>query len=404
MPRVLHILNRMTIGGHSLIINTLMKHMPANYEMKLIVGRPEPQENIAEDFLQDLLHSTVEIPEMVRSISLKNDFQAYKKIKAVIEEFKPDIVHTHTSKPGAIGRIAAAHCKVPVILHTFHGHVFHSYFSPLKSQMIVQIERFLAGKSNQLIALSDQQKDELVNTYKIASANKVQIIRLGLQLDKFTEHLQEKRKVFRSSFQLDDDSIAIGIIGRLAPIKNLSFFVRAFHALLQSAKTIDKKLKAFIVGDGECRVQLELLCNELNLGFSSPEKPDYKQPVIFTSWRNDIDTVAAGIDIVALTSLNEGNPISLIEAQAASKPIVATNCGGVKDVVKDGETAFLSPVGDLQSFVANLERLVADETLRRTMGANGVKIAFEKFSYTELIRSTCSLYEQELALHKHSLS
>ena len=92
-----------------------MKHMPADYEMKLIVGRPEPQENIAEGFLQDLSPYTVEIPEMVRSISLKNDLKAYKKIKAVIEEFKPDIVHTHTSKPGAIGRLAAAHCKVPVM-------------------------------------------------------------------------------------------------------------------------------------------------------------------------------------------------------------------------------------------------------------------------------------------------
>lgn len=376
-----------------------MKHMPADYEMKLIVGRPEPQENIAEGFLQDLSPYTVEIPEMVRSISLKNDLKAYKKIKAVIEEFKPDIVHTHTSKPGAIGRLAAAHCKVPVIVHTYHGHVFHSYFSPFKSQMIVQIERYLAGKSNKLIALSPQQKDELVNTYKIADTDKVQIIRLGLQLNKFVEDLEEKRQAFRHSFGLANDTVAIGIIGRLAPIKNISFFVRAFHAVQHANGSTAPPLKAFIVGDGECRSELEMLCKELQLGISTPEKPDYTQPVIFTSWRHDIDTVGAGMDIVALTSLNEGTPISLIEAQAASKPIVATNCGGVKDVVQHGETAFLSPVGDLPAYVANLQLLIHDEALRKTMGAKGASIAFERFSYTELISATCALYEEELRKH-----
>lgn len=387
----------MNVGGHSLFINTLMNHMPSNYELKLIVGRPEPKENIAVDFLHNLEQSTIEIPDMVRDISLKHDLIAYKKIKAVIEQYKPDIVHTHTSKPGAIGRLAAANCKVPVVLHTYHGHVFHSYFSPLKSQVIIQIERYLAGKSNKLIALSEQQKDELVKTYKIAEADKVQIIRLGLELNKFVENSAEKRAIFRSSFGLSDATITIGIVGRLVPIKNISFFLKAFHQLLTLTAGSKQKVQAFIVGDGECRPSLESLCKQLNLGYSTPEQPDFSQSIIFTSWRDDIDYVAAGMDIIALTSLNEGNPISLIEAQAASKPIVATNCGGVKDVVKDGETAFLSAVGDLPAFVAHLQQLVEDEALRKNMGARGTKVAFEKFSYTELIRSTCALYEQELS-------
>ncbi|HSC53845.1 MAG TPA: glycosyltransferase [Phnomibacter sp.] len=394
MPRILRIFNRMIIGGPALNVSLLTKYLPSEYETTLVVGSPDAHEQKADYLLERLGLEKIIIPEMGREISMVDDLIAYRKIKSLIKQLKPDIVHTHTSKPGAIGRWAAATCNVPVIVHTFHGHVFHSYFSPLKTKMYIEIERKLAQKSSKLIAISEGQKRDLTEVYKIAPEEKVAVINLGLDLDPFKENMDQKRKQFRCQFGLEEDVIAIGIIGRLAPIKNHQLFLNAIKELTTSSH---KKIKGFIVGDGECRGQLEDYCRSIGLGFSSAEHPDLSQPIIFTSWRTDIDVVNAGLDIITLTSFNEGTPVSIIEAQASSKPIVSTYCGSIADIVLENETALLSPIQQPEQFICNLKKVAEHDDLRRSMSARGANFAFSKFGYHRLVHETDTLYQQLLA-------
>lgn len=394
MPKILRIFNRMIIGGPALNVSLLTHFLAPKYETKLVVGIPDPHEKTADFLLERFQVNPIVVPEMSRSVAFRNDLISYRKIKAIIEEFKPDIVHTHAAKPGAIGRLAAAKCKVPVILHTYHGHYFHSYFSPWKTRAYLEIEKHMAKKSTRIIAISEQQKMELSDTYRIAPADKFEVIPLGLFLEPFQTNIEEKRKSFRTAFGLDDDFIAIGIIGRLAPIKNHRLFVEAIDFL---RKHSEKKIKAFIVGNGECMEEIKGFCQALSIGYSLPESPDFSQPIIFTSWRTDIDVVNAGLDIITLTSLNEGTPVSIIEAQASSKPIVSTLCGGIQDIIIENETGLLSKLEDQQSFFDNLLKLVDNGCLRNKMSEKGAQWAQEKFSHHRLIADMDKLYEKLLA-------
>ena len=394
MPRILRIFNRMIIGGPALNVSLLTKYLPISYDTTLVVGAPDSHEKKADYLLEKLVIQPIMIPEMGREISLVDDMVAYKKIKTLIKKINPDIVHTHTSKPGAIGRWAAAACGVPIVVHTYHGHVFHSYFSPLKTKVYIEIERRLAQKTNQLIAISEGQKRDLTEVYKIAPEEKVTVINLGLHLDPFAENMEAKRKHFREEFELDDSTIAIGIIGRLAPIKNHQLFIDAINSISKSSR---QKIKGFIVGDGECREMLQQYSKDVGLGFSTPENRDYTKPIIFTSWRTDIDVVNAGLDIISLTSLNEGTPVSIIEAQAAAKPVVATACGSIADIVLNNETALISPVNDPAQYIHNLKQVAESEDLRKKMSLRGTHFAFSKFGYHRLVHETDMLYQSLLA-------
>ena len=225
MPKVLRIINRFNIGGPTYNAAYLTKYLPEEYETLLIGGDKEESEDSSQHILGELGINPVIIPEMRRAIRFGNDYSAYKKIKQIIEEFKPDIVHTHASKAGTLGRMAAFSCKVPAVVHTFHGHVFHSYFNKTKTKIFKRIERKLAQKSSAIVAISNTQKQELGLVHKIADLNKIEVIPLGFDLNRFQENLSKKRAVFRTKYQIEDDEIAIGIIGRLVPIKNHDFFL-----------------------------------------------------------------------------------------------------------------------------------------------------------------------------------
>jgi glycosyltransferase involved in cell wall biosynthesis len=328
---------------------------------------------------------------MGRSIHPLKDYKAYKKVQKIIRDFKPDIVHTHSAKPGAVGRLAASSLNIPAIVHTYHGHVFHSYFGKLKTKLIINTERYLAKRSHALIAISDQQRNELTEDFHIADRDKFKVIPLGFELKKFSENQEEKRKKFRQEFNLRDDEIAIGIIGRLVPIKNHDLFLEGISYVLSTAS---KKIKAFIIGDGETRQALEGRANQLNIRFSHDHDPNAS--LIFTSWRNDIDVINAGLDIIALTSLNEGTPVSLIEAQAANKPIVSTRVGGIGDIVLENETALLSETNDIRSFQENLLRLVEDDEMRNSFNQRGARHVQGKFSVERLANDMSDLYYELL--------
>ena len=386
MPKILRIINRFNLGGPTYNAAYLTKNLSPEFETMLVGGVKSDTEDSSEFIVHDLGIEPVIIPEMKRAINPKNDWIAYKKIQKIIKNFQPDIVHTHASKAGALGRLAASKQKVPVIIHTFHGNVFHSYFNPLKTSLYKNIEQYLAKKSTRIIAISEKQKEELSIIHKICHSDKITVIPLGFDLLRFQENMEEKRRAFRKKFNIDDDEIAIGIVGRIVPVKNHGLFIEALSHV--KART-SCKIRAFIVGDGEDRQKIEYAAKKLNID---------KATLTFTSWIKDIDHVYAGMDIIALTSLNEGTPVSLIEAQAANKPIVSTKAGGVENVVIPKITALLSENNDTLAFSGNLLSLIEKPKMRYDMGKEGWNHVKEKFHYTRLVNDMRKLYKKLLTL------
>jgi glycosyltransferase involved in cell wall biosynthesis len=393
MPRILRIHNRLIIGGPTLNVLYLTKYLSPEFETLLIVGEKENHEKDANFLADEMGIKAILIPDMGRSIHPVKDYKAYKQVKKIINDFKPDIVHTHAAKPGAVGRLAASSLSVPVIVHTYHGHVFHSYFGKLKTQFIINTERYLAKKSDALIAISEQQKKELAEEFKIAGKDKFRIIPLGFELNKFHENQEQKRKKFREEFKLEENEIAIGIIGRLVAVKNHFLFLEAINYVI---KKTSKKIKAFIIGDGETKEALGDKLRQLNISFTTVDDMNEKALLVFTSWRSDIDVINAGLDIIALTSLNEGTPVSLIEAQAANKPIVSTRVGGISDIVIENETALLSDVNDAEAFGRNLLQLVENDVQRNCLSKKGADHVKEKFSVERLANDMGNLYRELL--------
>ncbi len=393
MPRVLRIFNRLVVGGPVLNVTCLTKYMAPEFETLLVVGERESHEKSADHLARQLGIHFVTVKGMGRSLNPASDYFAYRELKKIIKSYRPDIVHTHAAKPGALGRLAASSEKVPVIVHTFHGHVFHSYFNQAKSKFFINTERYLAKRSDAIVAISEQQRKELAVNFKIAPAEKFRVIPLGFDLDRFRTEQQEKRAKFRREFNLADDEVAVGIIGRLVPVKNHYLFLKAIKHVFSNTS---KKVKAFIIGDGETRSDLENVAREVDISFSTEKSAEHIHPLVFTSWRSDVDVINAGLDIICLTSFNEGTPVSLIEAQAANKPIVSTRVGGIADVVKEGETALLSNINDTEKFSNDLLVLVEDEDLRERLGANSHEHVMTHFSYQRLIKDMSNLYHELL--------
>lgn len=397
MPRILRILNRLAVGGPVLNATYLTRYMQPDFETLLVVGEKEGHEKNADHITTQLGIDYVTINGMGRSINPTSDYFAYQKLRKLIREFKPDILHTHAAKPGALGRLAAKAEGVPVVLHTFHGHVFHSYFSSAKTKFFLQTERFLARRSDAIIAISEQQRKELVEDFRIAPPEKFHVVPLGFDLDRFQTGQEEKRQSFRQEFGLEDDVIAIGIIGRLVPVKNHGLFLNALQHVLQQTS---RKVKAFVIGDGETRSALEEQAAASGIVFSTEKSTAHPHPLVFTSWRSDIDRINAGLDIICLTSFNEGTPVSLIEAQAANKPIVSTKVGGIADIVVEGQTALLSDVKDQEGFSQHLLRLIEDDALRNRLGSNSRSHVMQRFSYQRLVTDMSALYKQLLQKKK----
>lgn len=407
MPRILRIINRFNLGGPTHNAAYLTKHLPGDYETLLVGGQWDESEEGSKHILDAIGVEPLILPEMRRDIAPWRDRTAYRRVKQLIKDFKPDIVHTHAAKAGAVGRMAASEMGVKVIVHTFHGHVFHSYFGQLRTAMYKNIERFLAKRSTRIVAISERQKMELVDEHRICAENKVSVIPLGFDLSKFQQDLENKRKLFRRVYGVADDEIALGIVGRLVPVKNHGLFLQSVKLL---SERTGKKVRAFIVGDGEERERLEQLTRDLGLsmaagpffnghgfGHGANGKPCVANAqVTFTSWIKEVDVVNAGLDIVALTSNNEGTPVTLIEAQAANKPVVSTNVGGIENVILSGRTGLLSPPGDAVRLTDNLFQVVEDEALRARLGAGGWEHVRDRYHYSRLVADTDRMYRELL--------
>lgn len=386
--RLLSVINRLNLGGPTYNVAYLTRYLPDYYESLLVSGLPEAGEESSEYILESLDVRASYLQDMRRALNPFSDSRSYFQMKELIRQFQPSIVHTHAAKAGAIGRPAAWAENVPVVIHTFHGHVFNNYFSPLKTRLFIEIERYLARRSDCVIAISELQKRDLVEKYKICPTEKVSVVPNGFDLTRFTENQAALRADFRQRYHVSDETFAIGIIGRLAPIKNHTLFLEAIKAFGARSET---PFKAFIIGDGETRAATERTARALGIPFTA--SPPFDAPLIFTSWIKNIEWATAGLDVVALSSLNEGTPVSLVEAQAAARPVVATDVGGVADVVLAGESGLLVPSNDVRAFADALHALALAPELRARMGANGRAFAIKYFSYQTLIQNMDALYQ-----------
>lgn len=394
MPKILRIINRFNLGGPTYNVAYLTKYMPPDFETLLVGGQHEESEEGSSHILSDLGIEPVIIGDMKREIGLRDDYAAYRKLRYIIHKFKPDIVHTHASKAGALGRLAAKNEGVPLIFHTFHGHVFHSYFGKAKTYFFKSVERRLALSTDRIIAISDGQKQELSIEHKICPPDKISVIPLGFDLAKFWTDSASKRLSFRQRFGLMHDEVAVGIIGRLVPVKNHDLFLEAASRIVKSSSV---KVRFFIIGDGEMRD--DLLQRAENMGLKTVYMPEGNSPhqLVFTSWIKNVDWAMAGLDLVVLTSFNEGTPVSLIEAQAAGKPVVSTRVGGIENIVIEGESALLSENNNANQLTANMLSLIENKSLREEMAQAGLPFVREKFHYSRLVSDMSELYSSMLA-------
>ena len=383
--KILRIINRFNIGGPTYNATFLTRFISDDYDTLLVGGLPDEGETDSLHVLKEYGVEPLLIEEMKRLPSFQNDRKAYLRLKEIIKEYKPDIVHTHASKAGALGRKAALSCKVPIIVHTFHGHVFHSYFGKIKTKLFKLIERRLAKKSTGIVAISELQKKELSLEHNICKDHKIKVINLGFDLKKFNNNLETNRELTRNNFSIDQDEIAVAIVGRLAPIKNHHFFLDVIQEISNRSK---KRIAVFIVGDGSERGAIEQKIEQMTLGSNVR--------IEMTSWIKEIEIFNAGMDIMCLTSNNEGTPVSLIEAQAACIPVITTDVGGVKDIILDGETGFIVPKESIQKYTEKLLLLIEDENKRKKMSQNGWSFVEHKFHYTTLVKNVETYYKKLL--------
>ncbi len=379
--KVLRIINRFNIGGPTYNATFLTRYLGDDFETLLIGGLPEAEEADSLHILEKYGVNPKLIEEMKRNPNLKSDRLAYKVIKSIIEDFKPDIVHTHAAKAGALGRKAAKAANVPIIIHTFHGHVFSGYFNPIKTSIFKIIERRLSKISTRIVAISPLQKEDLVNKYKICTDHQTEIVPLGFDLTKFHQNKEENRSITRDLFHIEEDEIAIGIIGRLVPIKNHLFLI---DVMKEISKSTHKKVRLFIVGDGE---EKENIQREID-NFHWP----VNIKIEFTSWIKDIHIFNPGMDIICLCSLNEGTPVSLIEAQAANIPVITTDVGGVKDIILNKKTGIIVTSNDKIEYTKQLLLLIEDDNFRMELSKEGWNHVKSKFHYTRLVEDMRQLY------------
>ncbi len=387
--KIVRIIARLNVGGpaiHTILLTQALNN--ERFESVLITGQVDKAEKDMIYLAREKKIGPLVIPELGRQIRPLKDLIAFWKIYTVMRRFKPDIVHTHTAKAGALGRTAAVLAGVPVRIHTFHGHIFENYFNRFYISIFLSIERTLAHLSRYIIVVSEAQKKEIGEHYKIAGPDKIRVIPLGLELGKLLS-VRSRRGNLRKTLNIDDDTVVVGIIGRLVPVKNHRMFLEAAKRL-SSILTPGFKIKHLIIGDGEERMALEAYAKEL----------DISRSVLFCGWYEDMADIYSDLDIVVLTSLNEGTPVALIEALAAGRPVVATEVGGVRDVVEDGVSGYCVASGDINAFARRIADLIADPGKRVEFGAKGREAVRVKFSKERLIEDMAKLYEEAVLPRK----
>jgi glycosyltransferase involved in cell wall biosynthesis len=388
--KILRILNRFNVGGPVYNATYLTKYLnPKYFSTTLIGGIHEKHEESAKYILDNEKINYEEIKYMRRKISPLYDLISLIHIIYIIYKTKPDIIHTHAAKAGLLGRIASLfYFKKVKLVHTYHGNVFEGYFSKTINKIIVSIERYLASRTDKIIAISQVQKTDLVNKYLICDESKIEVIPLGFDLKKFSNNIKNKRNLIRKKYNISNEEVLISIVGRVVPIKNHKLFIDVFNYCKLRTNV---PIKALIIGDGSEMEDLINYTNENGLSFSYKKIID-NYDVLFCSWQRDIDCFLAASDIVALTSYNEGTPVSIIESMASGKASISTNVGGVSDIIENFKSGIVSS-GSVKEFGNDLLNLINDENLRLELGKNAKSRSLELFNYNVLVNNVEKLYK-----------
>ncbi len=382
--RVMRIIARLNIGGPAVHVALLTAGLNDDtFQSTLVTGVISPEEGDMSYFARALGIEPVVIPTMQREITPLADLRTLFALVRLIRRVRPDVVHTHTAKAGFIGRLAAFVARVPVIVHTFHGHVFEGYFGRVKTGAFIQLERAAARLSDAILTISDRLRDDLIRR-RIAPPERIRVIPLGLPLAGLAD-LDGLKGSLRREMGYSTDHRLVGMIGRLVPIKRHELFLAAARRVIDEVP----QARFLIVGDGERRADLEAVTAQLGL----------TGVVRFTGWRTDLAPVYADLDAVVISSLNEGTPVSIIEAMAAGVPVVSTAVGGVPDLLREGELGRLVPPEDPAALA---EAIVA--TLRSGPGphiAEARRWALQQYSAERLVSDMRRLY-MELSAAKGS--
>jgi len=391
--RILRIIARLNVGGPAIHVTLLTEKLGApNYASTLVCGNIDADEGDMSYYAEAHGVQPLTLPELGRSLHPLHDLVTIWTLYRLIRRLKPDVVHTHTAKAGFVGRIAAWLAGVPVIVHTFHGHVFRGYFSPTMTRVFLMLERMTARMSDTVITLTEGLRRELADEYHVTRASHITVLPLGLDLAPFAASARKSgfsRLVAMTPTATVLDTFPplgaplsaplIGIVGRLVPVKNHALF-------LQAAVLVREKIPIahfVIVGDGELRTSLENLVSSLNLSDS----------VTFTGWLRDLAPVYANLDVNVISSLNEGTPVSVIESLAAGCPVVATAVGGLPDLLDHGQLGRLVPSGDAQALA---DAIVA--VLRNPPdGLRARALMLDRYSIDRLVKDLDSLYRGLLA-------
>jgi glycosyltransferase involved in cell wall biosynthesis len=390
--KIVRIIARLNVGGPAKHVTWLTAGLQdANYRSLLVAGSVPPGEEDMGYFADEAGVKPFYIPEMSREISLKDAVTIWKLFRLFLRE-RPDIVHTHTAKAGTVGRVAGLFyrwltpgtlvgrprpCK---FVHTYHGHVFHSYYGRGRTQMFLAIERLLARLiTDRLIVVSEQQGAEIGGDFRVGRQGQIKVVPLGLDLSLFADHASRRAR-FREELGIDDETVLVGIVGRLTEIKNHQMFLNSVGRLKGQTR-----MRFVVIGDGSLRADLEQQARSLGL----------QSEVIFTGGRRDPEYFYPALDIVALTSLNEGTPLTVIEAMANARPVVATSVGGVVDLLGDGR-GLCVPSGDEEAFASELTRLAADSQLQKDLGARGLEFVERVYRKERLVEDIKRLYGELL--------
>jgi glycosyltransferase involved in cell wall biosynthesis len=383
MPKVLHIITRMVKGGaqENTLANVAGIRGPG-WESALVTGPAIGPEGSLEPECLAAGVRLIRSPYLVRELSAGSDFKALGHLKEVIRGERPDLVHTHTSKAGILGRIAARACKVPAVVHTPHGHVFHSYESGLKTRLFIAVERWCAPKADALIALTPNERDEHLEL-GIGRKDQWSVIHSGVDFAPF-EAARGEGVAVRGELGIPDDAQVIGTVGRLVPIKGQSYLIEAFAHLASDFP----RAHLMMVGDGE--LQGVLTAQVRTLGLTESGR------VHFLGLRRDVPRLMTAMDVFVLPSLNEGMGRVLVEAMYMELPCVGSRVSGIPDVIEEEETGFLVPPRDTLALEGALRRLLSEPETARRMGVAGRAKAAPGFSVERMVEKIEQLYRSLL--------
>lgn len=411
--KILRIIARLNVGGPARHVVWLSEGLKSEgYETVLVSGVVPPGEDDMGYVATAAGVEPLVIPHMSREISLQDALTVWKLYRLMVRE-RPALVHTHTAKAGTVGRVAGMMYRwlTPATLlgkpracqfvHTYHGHVFHSYYSPARTRLFLTIEKLLARlATDRIVVISEQQRREIHEHFQVGRPQQFAVIPLGIDLGLYADWKQ-RRPELRDQLGAGPDEVLIGVVGRLTAVKNHALFLEA-AALLK--KSTNRAVRFLIIGDGNLRAELQQQASSLGLN----------NEVSFMGTRSDPENFYPALDIVALTSLNEGTPLSLIEAMANSRPVIATAVGGVVDLLgsENGSSSHPAfrvcergvsvPSGDAEGFARGLKFLIENENVRRDLGERGREFVTRNYAKERLLSDMSGLYARLLSPTRNS--